>query len=168
MPSKNDINPQTGQPWAVNPATGACETCGMSLASKRKRYDRVIKYCSRKCYFMGKRGKIMSNKGRPLSLEHRAKLSGENANAWRGGVSPANEIARKRVEYRLWRIAVFMRDDYTCQTCLDRGGELHADHIKPFAYYPELRYAIDNGRTLCVACHLKTDTYGGRVFKYAE
>lgn len=36
---------------------------------------------------------------------------------------------------------------------------LQADHIKPFAF------AIDNGRTLCVACHKTTDTFGGKVNK---
>ena len=35
-----------------------------------------------------------------------------------------------------------------------------ADHVKPWALYPELRYDLDNGRTLCVPCHKKTETYG--------
>lgn len=57
----------------------------------------------------------------------------------------------------------FMRDDYTCQKCQVRGGKLNADHIKPWALYPELRYAIDNGRTPCLNCHRQTDTWGARV-----
>ncbi len=84
---------------------------------------------------------------------------GENHPQWRGGITPENARIRASAEYKLWRISVFERDDYTCVFCMERGGILHADHIKQFAYYPDLRLEKDNGRTLCIDCHKKTDTY---------
>ncbi|MCK9355133.1 MAG: NUMOD3 domain-containing DNA-binding protein [Gallionella sp.] len=87
---------------------------------------------------------------------------------WKGGLTAKHLIVRGSLEYRLWREAVFKRDSYTCIKCGDnRGGNLEADHIKPFSLYPELRFAIDNGRTLCHSCHQQTDTYGYRVYHYA-
>src|SRR3990167_10624054 len=70
---------------------------------------------------------------------------------------------RKTLEYRLWREAIFLRDNHTCIWCGQRGGKLQADHIKPFSLYPALRFALDNGRTLCVSCHKKTDTFGCKI-----
>lgn len=55
---------------------------------------------------------------------------------------------------------MFKRDNYTCVICGQRGGKLNADHIKPFALYPDSRFDLDNGRTLCFNCHTKTETYG--------
>lgn len=80
-----------------------------------------------------------------------------------GTISSENEKARKTKQYREWRKAVFERDNYTCQECGERGGELNADHIKQFAYHPELRYDITNGQTLCVDCHRSTKTWGFRA-----
>ena len=102
----------------------------------------------------------------PRTIEHRKNIAlakqGEKSHFWKGGVSKENYRIRRGIDFRLWREAVFARDNWTCQICYIRGGELHPDHIKPFATYPELRFAIDNGRTLCAPCHRKTDTFGKR------
>ena len=113
---------------------------------------------------LGKPSHRKGKPGKPLTIEQRKHLSefhkGERSHRWKGGVTPINESIRKSVEYKLWREAVYQRDNYTCIFCGERGGKLNADHIKPFAYFPELRFAIDNGRTLCVPCHKTTDTFG--------
>lgn len=84
----------------------------------------------------------------------------------RGRRTPELGRIRRCLQYRLWRESVFKKDNYTCIWCGQIGGRLNADHIKPFAYYPELRFAIDNGRTLCENCHRKTDTYGKLALKH--
>ena len=72
-------------------------------------------------------------------------------------------------QYYIWKGAVLRRDNYSCVMCGDdRKSQLEADHIKPFSLFPELRFAIDNGRTLCNKCHKKTKTYGGRIKKWKK
>lgn len=102
-------------------------------------------------------------KGKKHTEETKRKLSGENCRWWKGGITPINLKIRMSYEYKLWREAVFKRDNWTCIWCGIKGCRktpIQADHIKPFAYFPELRLAIDNGRTLCVPCHKKTGTWG--------
>lgn len=113
-----------------------------------------------------------SQKGVKRSLETCIKIGnskrGELSPTWRGGITPANKKIRASVEYKLWREAVFKRDDFTCQECGVKSGDgktviLNSDHIKPFAYFPELRFELSNGRTLCIECHQKTDTFASRA-----
>ena len=104
-------------------------------------------------------GKHITEAGRKKLRENK----GAKCYNWKGGITPINQAIRNSLEYKLWRKAVFERDKYTCVFCTARGGYLEADHIKRFSDFPELRFAIDNGRTLCKPCHLKTDTYGNRL-----
>ena len=93
----------------------------------------------------------------------------ENNPNWRGGVTPEHHKARKSTKYKEWRVAVFERDNYTCQECTARSGNgkrviLHVDHIKLFAYFPELRFDVSNGRTLCVPCHKEKTILDGKQY----
>ena len=72
---------------------------------------------------------------------------------WKGGSHNERHTAMCRVEYQNWRNAVFGRDNYTCQLCGKRGGDLEAHHIQHWSEYPDLRYSVDNGLTLCKLCH---------------
>lgn len=109
--------------------------------------------------------------GRKLSADTRKKISiansGSKSSFWRGGVTKENVLIRSSAKYKQWRLSVFERDNFTCVTC-GANGYIEADHIKPFAYFPELRFDINNGRTLCKPCHKNTDTYLHKaVKKYA-
>lgn len=85
---------------------------------------------------------------------------GKDSPNWRGGKTLVGQMLRRSLIYKEWRMEVLKRDDFTCQICGVRGGKLHADHIKPFSQFPELRLELSNGRTLCIPCHKLTPTYG--------
>lgn len=105
----------------------------------------------------------IAQKGRTFTDTTKKKMSdthktlvGEKAANWKGGITPVSQKIRNSIELRLWREAVFARDNWTCQDCGDnRGGNLNAHHKKSFSKYPELRTAIENGITLCNKCHTK-------------
>lgn len=163
-----------------------CMVCNGNLPYMNK------EFCSKKCYGKFRVNKklpdhhikslSLAKKGKPIKhliankeaicKKISAALTGK-AQPWNRGAAHPNYIdggkaqyqrqkAMGRVEYKSWRRAIFERDDFTCQICFIKGGKLNADHIKPWASYPNLRYDLNNGLTLCVACHRKTPTYGGR------
>lgn len=110
--------------------------------------------------------RVLGRKGYRHSEETKKKIGdanrGEKSYYWKGGVTPIRKKLYFSQEYKNWRKAVFERDNYTCVFCNEKGGILNADHIKPFALFPKLRFDLNNGRTLCLECHKKTDTYGGK------
>lgn len=91
--------------------------------------------------------------------------SSQNPN-WLGDAYPENKRLRQSLEARRWAKKVKKRDNYICQICGIKDNKNHADHIKPWALYPDLRFDISNGRTLCLNCHRKSGTWGirGKLF----
>jgi 5-methylcytosine-specific restriction endonuclease McrA len=87
---------------------------------------------------------------------------------WKGGKAKYLFRNVSEHQYRKWRRAVLTRDNFTCVLCgIKRTEEnaipLHVDHIQPFAERPDLVIDLNNVRTLCVPCHIGTDTYGFRI-----
>lgn len=82
---------------------------------------------------------------------------GENHCCWKGGISGWRTRFMNTPEYKQWRKAVLERDNYTCQHCHKRGGDLEAHHPMAVAEYPEKMFDIDNGITLCVTCHRREE-----------
>ena len=74
---------------------------------------------------------------------------------WKGGITPEQLKIRHSFEMNMWRRDVFIRDEFTCQSCGTKNIYIEAHHIKSFSKYPKLRFELDNGKTLCKKCHKK-------------
>jgi hypothetical protein len=129
--------------------------------------------------------RISKTKGVKRTDEQKKKMrlsakKGELNHSWRGGKCKLSYRLKRSSRYSDWRSAVYERDNYTCQVCGIKGGKLNPHHLKPFSvlideltigiknkeaeYYKLLEceklWDINNGQTLCVPCHKKTDSYG--------
>ncbi len=76
--------------------------------------------------------------------------------------SHGGESSRASQSHKLaaWQAKVFHRDGLTCRICHRDIATLNADkidlnahHIKEWEKYPDLRFEVDNGLTLCGECH---------------
>lgn len=108
----------------------------------------------------------IARKGIILSKETREKisksLSGSKSPNWKGGTTSKYKIIRRSSEYKSWRKACFLRDNFTCQKTGKSGGKLRCHHINNFSDFPELRTDIDNGITLSEESHILFHKIYGR------
>jgi 5-methylcytosine-specific restriction endonuclease McrA len=88
------------------------------------------KYCSRKCY-----------------ANSRFNPNRTDMDRWE----------RKRFRNTV-KQQVLLRDGYRCTMC-GLSNNLQVDHIQPWSDYVELRFSMDNCRTLCQKCHYEI-TFG--------
>jgi 5-methylcytosine-specific restriction endonuclease McrA len=126
----------------------------------------------------GKRWKLAKRCEKPA-------IRGENNPSWKGGITPLVWSIRTDARYAEWRLAVFRRDDFRCVQCgykPRRHVGLNADHIRPLSFlirrFGVKRIAdarrcqelwdVDNGQTLCIDCHKRTETFGLKAMSYSE
>lgn len=154
-----------------NTKTNICLFCGKEFKRKNNP-QREYTFCSIKCFAGHKSQKAQIKKSClychndffvTKKQEMQKFCSCDCANKFKDkGKTPLLKKLRTSLKYRQWRESVFRRDNWTCQECGQKGGKLNADHLKRFAHYPELRFDIDNGRTLCEECHRKTKNFGNK------
>lgn len=100
-----------------------------------------------------------------LRIKMSAKRRGISVEEWDGFTHSYLRRLRRSSMWKIWREAVFLRDNFTCQNtncefCNNKiGVHLHPHHIKSFAKYQELRFNIENGITYCEQYHLKSNLH---------
>jgi len=135
--------------WRGGGTLKTCKSCGKEFMVRRGSNHQC---CSKEC------------------------ISGKYHPNWKGGNTPIIIKIRMSTKYKHWRQQVFIRDNFTCQDCGQRGGYLESHHHKKTftdileevkknlplmelydgAMVYEPLWDIDNGKTLCNKCHNKT------------
>lgn len=140
-------DPKKPKPARVSPFKGkkhTRETVARMSAAAKKRGG------------VNRLGKKHSPESRRLISQQTRKLTpcGAACHSFIDGKAAERRGERHSAEYKRWRFDVYSRDRFACVMCGDdRGSNLNAHHIYPFAKYPELRLNLDNGITLCERCH---------------
>ena len=114
-----------------------CDYCGKTAFDRPSHFARKKRhFCNQSCY----------------SKFREEKMQSHEQPTWRGGITRLTQIGRGTKRYKQWQRAVLERDGRKCISC-GTPERLEADHIKPWAKFPELRFDVSNGRTLCVKHH---------------
>lgn len=149
-----------------------CKTCEKRFYVTPSEIKKGKKCCSKKCYTKFQKGKKMPLWQRKFLSEY---FKGSNSHFYKGGITKICNSIQSSLAWRLWREAIFERDNWTCQICKIRGKkglgkrvELHPHH--QFISFADLMkkykinsleqainckhlWIISNGLTLCKRCH---------------
>lgn len=149
--------------WKGGLVTKNCITCDKEFKVDPFRKDRA-KFCSHRCHSDSLKGKSFCKETEFKPLQE--------------GMKSVNASIRNINRYRDWRIAVFQRDDYTCQKCgirtqkgirvmLNAHHHLNrfADLIKEYeikttkqAIECDKLWDLSLAITLCRNCHIEAHT----------
>jgi len=106
------------------------------------------------------KAKLGKSQSLAIRIAQSARMQNIGIGDWKEFSSSSQERLKSSAQWKNWRTRVFERDNYTCQNCGIKGGELHPHHIFAKSEYPKLIFNVSNGITMCTECHKKTDSYG--------
>lgn len=119
-----------------------CKWCAEPIRHiKSKTRPNRFKYCNKECYRLWQKSDANKGANNP---------NWDETSKWHE--KGINKL-RKSEEWKAWRTSIYERDDYTCQSCFERGKQLHPHHILYKSEFPSLIFLIENGITLCKKCH---------------
>lgn len=106
-----------------------------------------VKFCSSRCYWDSMKGQTTSENQKMAVRNNR----GEKHYRW---MSDRSKLKKKQERndsaYHEWRKSVRDRDGWQCKMSnSDCLGKVVAHHILSWSKFPDLRYEINNGITLC-------------------
>lgn len=147
-----------------------CSQCGREFERFASMIRDSLNYCSRPCSRLASRNRTVVQCGhcgtelekavsqtRGVSRHYcnrscrRLANLGENNPSWRGG-KKRRVTSENYAKYSRWRRAVLRRDENSCQIC-GRTTQLEVHHVIEWRLAPELRFVIENGKTVCKSCH---------------
>ncbi len=114
-----------------------------------------------------KANKTSIKKGQRLSIDTEFK-KGEKHYRW---ITDREKVSKSRTketlcgtEYKEWRLSIYERDNFKCRLLNEEcTGKIQAHHIFNWVDYPELRFIINNGITLCHVHHPRGRTEEKRM-----
>lgn len=167
------------QSWNLRKSDGICRPCKIELGLNKHRPPRASKDTQNKA--AQARVGIKRPKSSKVCLyrqlfnpmeftpEIRSKMAaqktgktGEETNRWKKSLTESDK-KRNRVLEKRWNREIRKRDGKVCAICKTTEAKIFdVDHIKPWSFFPDLRFDLSNGRVLCRPCHGQTDSYGSK------
>ncbi len=154
-----------------------CKQCGEAIYKYQSQIDAGEgKFCSRKCYHESMKGvDLFADGGRGVKQRIRVDINCSHCGklfeivpsrlgmrkycskacyleATKAVLTNIKQL-RESSTYKEWRLFVYNRDGFKCQSCGTIGKNLNAHHIVPVAVDPTRIFDENNGITLCVECH---------------
>jgi 5-methylcytosine-specific restriction endonuclease McrA len=136
---------------------------GTPRRGKRHRFDsiekirttRVKKRVVVKCNYCGKENEIVASK---LKTYNHSYCDNSCFHSYLRDNRVESDQITDTAEYKEWRLKVYKRDGYRCKmpACNSNSRDIAAHHIFSKKLYPEKRFVLSNGITLCKSCHEKT------------
>ena len=130
--------------------TKFCLQCNTEYTPQYQNYQRA-KFCSRSCKSKMPRPGAVGRVCSPKIIDKNKQRTGEKHPRWiKDRTKVKLEVDRGGPLHKQWSVGVKKRDNWKCrinnQEC---NGRMESHHILSWKDYPELRYDLNNGITLC-------------------